>query len=87
MVLPALGRRWRAPVWAFAVAVPLTVGYTRVGLDVHWTSDVIGGWLLGIAIVAGSYAMLTELTARRRVTSTDRAGGAPRGRGVRRKLA
>jgi undecaprenyl-diphosphatase len=40
------------------VAVPLSVGYTRIGLDVHWTSDVVGGWLLGTAVVAAAYSLL-----------------------------
>ena len=59
MALPLLGGRWRAAASALAVAVPITVGCTRVGLDVHWTSDVVGGWLLGLLIVAVSYLMLT----------------------------
>jgi membrane-associated phospholipid phosphatase len=32
-----------------AVVVALLVGLSRIGLGVHYLSDVIGGWLLGIA--------------------------------------
>ena len=39
-----------APV---AVAVALVVGASRVALGWHWSSDVIGGWLTGIAVAAG----------------------------------
>jgi undecaprenyl-diphosphatase len=42
----------RVALWAIVVAVPLVTGVCRVGLGVHWTSDVVAGWLLGAAVVA-----------------------------------
>lgn len=39
-----------APVVA---ALALTVGASRVALGWHWTSDVVGGWLTGIAVASG----------------------------------
>lgn len=42
----------RVALWAVVVAVPLVTGVCRVGLGVHWTSDVLAGWLLGVAVVA-----------------------------------
>ncbi|MER7344594.1 phosphatase PAP2 family protein [Streptomyces aurantiacus] len=45
------GLAWRAGLAVAAVSV-LGVGFTRVWLGVHWSSDVVGGWLLGALTVA-----------------------------------
>ncbi|MFC8347189.1 phosphatase PAP2 family protein [Streptomyces sp. NPDC057280] len=42
---------WRAAL-ALSVVSVLGVGLTRIWLGVHWTSDVLGGWLLGGLVVA-----------------------------------
>ncbi|MBE1488591.1 undecaprenyl-diphosphatase [Plantactinospora soyae] len=47
--LPAMQRRWRRPAIGIFVAVVLAVGVTRVALGVHYVSDVLAGWLLGLA--------------------------------------
>ena len=39
-----------APV---VTALVLGVGASRVALGWHWTSDVVGGWLTGIAVASG----------------------------------
>ncbi|KOU10967.1 phosphoesterase [Streptomyces sp. XY593] len=54
VLLPLVPRAWRALPWALATAAVLGVGYTRVALGVHWVSDVVGGWLLGIAVVTAT---------------------------------
>jgi undecaprenyl-diphosphatase len=38
-----------------------SIGLSRVALDFHWLSDVIGGWLLGIAVLAPLIYSYTSL--------------------------
>ncbi|MEU5633085.1 phosphatase PAP2 family protein [Streptomyces rishiriensis] len=51
VLLPLVPRAWRSLCWCVAVVSVLGVGFTRVALGVHWFSDVVGGWLLGLAVV------------------------------------
>jgi undecaprenyl-diphosphatase len=41
--------------------VPLTIGLTRLYLDVHWTTDVVGGWTVGLFVAAMSAALYERL--------------------------
>lgn len=47
-----------------AVAVPLTIGVSRVYIDAHWTTDVLAGWTAGALIAAGG-AMVYQRFQRR----------------------
>jgi membrane-associated phospholipid phosphatase len=51
------GRPWRrTALLGGATALVLLTGFDRVGLGVHYTSDVVGGWLIGLAVVLASTA-------------------------------
>ena len=46
----------RVVLWIAAIVLPLVTAFCRVGLGVHYTSDVVAGLLLGVAVVAGMAA-------------------------------
>lgn len=49
--------RWRGRALAATIALVLAVGSSRLFLGVHFLTDVIGGYLLGLAWLAGSVAV------------------------------
>jgi membrane-associated phospholipid phosphatase len=50
-VLSATGRRL---AYALGAAVVLLVGFDRVALGVHYVSDVVAGWIVALACLAGT---------------------------------
>lgn len=54
--LPALRGRWRPAAVVAGAAFVLAVGFARVSLGVHFVSDVLGGYVLGLAWVAATTA-------------------------------
>jgi undecaprenyl-diphosphatase len=55
LVAPVGGRLPRV-VGVLALAVGLLMGPSRLVLGVHWPTDLLGGWLLGGAVVCGCAA-------------------------------
>lgn len=54
MVLPVLSRRGRLVAWGAALAAVVVTGFDRVALGAHFLTDVLAGWALALALVAGT---------------------------------
>ncbi len=48
------------------VTLPILVGLSRIALDVHYPSDVLGGWLAGVAFVALAATLISVTDAMER---------------------
>lgn len=54
--LPVVVRRRRAGVVGAVVVLVLAIGFSRLALGLHYISDVLGGYVLGLAWLAASVA-------------------------------
>lgn len=54
LLVPA---RWRGRALALAACIIFLTGLSRVMLGVHWPSDVVGGWMLGIGFAVGAASL------------------------------
>lgn len=75
LVLPLLRTAVaRLVAWGITVAGVLLVGFSRVGLGVHYVSDVLAGWLVGVDWLAVTVAVFESWRAsqgRRPRTASD----------------
>ena len=62
----SMGRWSKAVISASISLIVISVGFSRLYLGAHWTSDVLGGFLLGGVLLAG-FAVLIEAIPRRRI--------------------
>ncbi|MFJ6151832.1 phosphatase PAP2 family protein [Micromonospora profundi] len=74
--LPYVGRAAaRVALWVAAALIAVVTGLSRVALGVHFTSDVVGGWLLGLAVIAATAAAFTIWRAHTGPRPVHRDGG------------
>ena len=52
VVLSAVRARWRYPIIAVMTVLIAAIGISRIALGVHFVSDVVAGWLLGLAWIS-----------------------------------
>ncbi|MGA4541103.1 phosphatase PAP2 family protein [Uniformispora flossi] len=60
-LLPVVPRRVRPVLWIVAVVSVLGVGFTRMALGVHFLSDVVAGWALGVVVAVVLWAAIAAL--------------------------
>ena len=53
LVAERLPRPLRTEFWLVVVALGIAVGVSRIALNVHFVTDVVAGWCLGLAWLAG----------------------------------
>ncbi|MEV6315291.1 phosphatase PAP2 family protein [Streptomyces sp. NPDC051776] len=68
---------WRWAATALAAVSVAAAGFTRLYLGVHWFSDVLGGWLFGVALAALTAAASTWWAPAGSWRSPADAGGDP----------
>ena len=55
LALGAARPLWRRRAIWTAVGVSFVMGWTRLALGVHWTTDVLAGWALGAAVAVSVF--------------------------------
>ncbi|HVE99657.1 MAG TPA: phosphatase PAP2 family protein [Mycobacteriales bacterium] len=57
--LPAVAPPRRTPVFAATVLLAVSIGFTRLALGVHYLTDVVAGFILGLAWLSACVALFS----------------------------
>jgi membrane-associated phospholipid phosphatase len=68
----------RAVVLPLAVVVSIAGGVSRIPIDRHWATDLVGGWGLGVAMAAGCALWYDAILPDAGPTATSGRGARPR---------
>lgn len=67
------GRSWSVPAATLSMAVLISVGLTRIYLQRHWLTDVVGAWLLAFSVFS-AIAWYEATSATRSASERERHG-------------
>lgn len=73
--LPMVPKAWRWLAFAGTTLLVLAIGLSRLLLGVHFVSDVLGGWALGLAWVCGCAALFNIWREERGTPKVDLTDG------------
>lgn len=57
LAVPSVSRR---TALVGATLVSLVIGWTRLAVGVHWTTDVLAGWVLGAAVAIAVHRLMND---------------------------
>ena len=63
LVMLFITASWIKRKWAYCAAalLCLAIGFTRIYLGVHFPTDILGGWLLGAAVLCGYFLLRSRI--------------------------
>ncbi len=62
LVVAVVRPEWRTRALVVAVVAAIVMGWTRLALGVHWATDVLAGWALGVAIAVAVFRISQTVT-------------------------
>lgn len=60
LIYEYVGKPWRLVLAVLCAALAIAIGLSRIYLGVHYAGDVIGGWLIGLALSLTFYSLRTH---------------------------